>query len=155
MVQILGNAGSGNTYNAPPPDLPHDTTRLRPAHKPWCADCKRKDRELNVDDLCATCAHARVTRAALQARWAEAEKQEAAEARRQEAAARSTAAERRMSAPVVSRNRLEEAVRRVSRSLAIKQWALNHGLVDEIRPGRLPHELAAAYEAARARGEVA
>ena len=70
MVTIQGNAASGYTYNAPPPDLPHDTARIRPAHKPWCVDCKRKDRPLDVDQLCVQCVHARVTRAAQRERWA-------------------------------------------------------------------------------------
>lgn len=89
MVTNLGNALTGNAYgdrHYPLPPL--DTARVRPAHKPWCADCKRKDRELDDACLCEQCARAAVTRAAQRARWAEAERLEALQAKDQEHADR-------------------------------------------------------------------
>lgn len=82
MVKVLGNATTGNIYNdVGPLDLPRDTNSIRPAHKPWCVDCKRKDRELDNDQRCPQCAHAAVTRAAAAERRAEAERVAAAEIR--------------------------------------------------------------------------
>lgn len=75
MVKVLGNATTGNIYNdLGPLDLPRDTNSIRPAHKPWCVDCKRKDRELDNDQRCPQCANAAVTRAAAAERRAEAER---------------------------------------------------------------------------------
>ncbi|AJR18464.1 hypothetical protein GUY44_07010 [Pimelobacter simplex] len=81
MVQVLGNATTGGNYtDMPPVDLPRDTSTIRAAHQPWCADCKRKGRELDDDGRCPQCARAAITRAEGAARRAAAEEaQQAAE----------------------------------------------------------------------------
>lgn len=79
MVKVLGNATTGYVYNdLGPIDLPRDTNTIRPAHKPWCVDCKRKDRELDVEQRCEQCVRAAVTRAAAAERRAAAAEQAAA-----------------------------------------------------------------------------
>ncbi|WGX98753.1 hypothetical protein [Nocardioides sp. L-11A] len=89
MVQVLGNATTGNVYNDSPAqlDLPRDTSTTRAAHQPWCVDCKRKGRDLDDNQRCPQCARAAITRAAGEARRA-AEEQARAEA---EAAAKAAA----------------------------------------------------------------
>lgn len=79
MVSTYGNASTGSSYSdATAVDLPRPAAGVRPAHRPWCVDCKRKDRALDDDQLCEQCAHAAVTRAAQRARWAEADQAERA-----------------------------------------------------------------------------
>lgn len=75
MVQVLGNATTGTVYNddTTKVDLPRDTATTRPAHRRWCADCKRTGRDLNEDDRCEQCARAVITRAEGAARRAAAE----------------------------------------------------------------------------------
>ncbi|MEV5001975.1 hypothetical protein [Nocardioides sp. LML1-1-1.1] len=75
MVQVLGNATTGTVYNddTTKVDLPRDTATTRPAHRRWCADCKRTGRDLNDDDRCEQCARAAITRAEGAARRAAAE----------------------------------------------------------------------------------
>lgn len=82
MVQVLGNATTGTVYNdGGQVDLPRDTSTIRAAHQPWCVDCKRKGRELDVDQRCPQCARAAVTRAEGAARRAAAEEVAAAAAK--------------------------------------------------------------------------
>lgn len=68
-MKILGNAGTGYVYNAPPPDLPRADGRHTP-HRPWCVDCKVKHdaTELDKDGRCPRCARAAVARAEAEAR---------------------------------------------------------------------------------------
>lgn len=68
-MKIYGNAGTGNVYNAPPPNLPRADGRHTP-HRPWCVDCKVKHdaSELDRDGRCPRCAHAAVARAEADAR---------------------------------------------------------------------------------------
>jgi hypothetical protein len=159
MVKAIGNAASGYTYNAPPPDLPRGDRFRRPAHRPWCAGCKRKDRQLDNDQLCEPCARAAVTRAAQRERWKELEKQEAAAARERPAPKPKRRTRRGPRPGAVP-------VRRPSKSVAllddlgvsareVKDWALAQGLLSEVVRGRVPREVASAYADAHQRGEVA
>lgn len=156
MVKIFGTAASGYTYNAPPPDLPRVEGILRPSHRPWCTGCKRKDRPLDTAQLCEQCARAAVTRAAQRERWAELDKQEAAQQRAEQDAPKKRRTRRgpRRVATRPARSSVMLDGLGVS-SIEVKQWALENGLLSEVRRGRVPAEVLTAYTAARTRGEVA
>lgn len=95
MVTITGNATTGYTPPITTLDLPRPADGARPAHQPWCADCKRKHAatDLDSDGRCARCATIAVRRAqAAQERTAR--EAEAAAAAKAAAATRTTIGEK-------------------------------------------------------------
>lgn len=92
-MRTEGSTVTGGSYSGIPHDhgLPKPTTHgVRPAHRPWCLDCKRHHDadQLNDDQLCARCAKAAASRAAAAERRAAEAQARAEEAEREKAAQR-------------------------------------------------------------------
>jgi hypothetical protein len=159
MVTANGNAASGYTYNAGLPDLPRSVAGLGKPHRPWCGDCKRKDLDLDAQGLCERCARAAVTRAEQKARWAELERQEAAQRRSSGEDGQETRKRRTRRGPKPAARKTAVPSRIVPElgvsALAVKTWAVTTGRLDAVRHGRVPKHIVAAYADAQARGEVA
>lgn len=143
-MKVYGNAGVYVGAQAGRP-LPQRPDGLHRAHRPWCVDCKKKQERSDLDGTgrCARCARAVVLRAEGEARRA----QEGAPV-----APRAKKPSKRHTASGVGRGSNSRTLTRLNElgvsALEVKEWAVQHGLADEVRRGRVPAELVDAYAAA-------